>query len=152
MKTSIYTDTLAEVHVGDTVRYAYWDFGDRGKFCGKTGTVTEIRPVGALGVHFPHYPKGTNLVAGADKFRLVTCTHAGPETIYILENVHGQATGLFRTLDSLAEAIASLPPTQRRITLAAHPADELSPGQYLDLDELPAPSGAWWLEEEEEAP
>lgn len=71
----IWTDTLAEVHEGDTVRYVRWDYGTRGKFHNRTGTVTEVRSPGAVGVHFPHYPRGTNLIAVACDVRLVACVH-----------------------------------------------------------------------------
>lgn len=72
----IYTDTRVDVHTGDTVRYVHWDYGTRGKFCNKTGTVTELRPPSALGVHFPHYAQGTNLIAVTDHVRLVRCIHS----------------------------------------------------------------------------
>lgn len=78
MSLLIYTDTQAEVHAGDTVRYVYWDWTTRGKFYQKTGTVTELRP-SALGIHFPHYAQGTNLVTIARDARLVSCIHKEKE-------------------------------------------------------------------------
>lgn len=68
----VYTDTQADVHVGDTVRYIGWDYVTRGKFYEKTGTVTELRGTGGIGIHFPHYAKGTNLVAHAGDVRWVS--------------------------------------------------------------------------------
>jgi hypothetical protein len=75
----IYTDAQAEVHAGDTVRYVRWDYDTRGKFYGRTGTIVKVldhgRGHGTLGVHFPHHPRGTNLLAIAEHFRLVACPH-----------------------------------------------------------------------------
>jgi hypothetical protein len=71
----IYLDAQAEVHVGDTVRYVRWDWGTKGKFYQKTGTVTELRGTSALGIHFPHHARSTNLVTPADHVRLVRCAH-----------------------------------------------------------------------------
>lgn len=82
----IFTDALADVHVGDTVRYVHWDYATRGKFYRMAGTVTELRGTGALGVHFPHYAAGTNLVAVADHFRLIVASAgwpAGPEVVRV---------------------------------------------------------------------
>lgn len=67
--------------------------------------------------------------------------------LYILENVHGKPVGLFTSMQALAEAVAALPAGERQVTLGEFPPDELSPGQYLDLDELPVVPGAWWLDE-----
>ena len=84
----------------------------------------------------------------------VTVTPGGlapkPEALYVLENEHGQAIGLFTSMQSLAAAVAELPGSERMTGIASYPADELSPGQRLDLDELPAVPGAWWLDEQEE--
>ena len=88
----VYTDTKAEVHVGDTVRYVRYDyhttverdgytFNDYrkpGRFYQQAGTVTEVYNNRLLGVHFPHYAKGANLHAPGEYFRLVTCTHTVP--------------------------------------------------------------------------
>jgi hypothetical protein len=76
----IYIDVQADVHEGDTVRYVRWSYPN-GKFSGKTGTVVDAGPhrPGAVGVHFPHYPKGANVLAIADEIRLVTCPHEGKE-------------------------------------------------------------------------
>jgi hypothetical protein len=70
----IYIDKKAEVHVGDIVRYVNWDYPTRGKFYKMTGTVTELRS-GSVGIHFPHYARGTNLVAVTCDVRLVQCLH-----------------------------------------------------------------------------
>lgn len=74
----IYTDTQADVHIGDTVRYVRWDYATRGKFYEKTGTVTELRGTGGVGIHFPHYAPGTNLVAHASDVRLVSRAESKP--------------------------------------------------------------------------
>lgn len=74
----IYTDALAEVHLGDTVRYVRYDW-KAPRFYMKTGTVVEVlqnRP-GAVGVHFPHYAKGVNVLAIDSDLRLVACPHEG---------------------------------------------------------------------------
>jgi hypothetical protein len=72
----IVRDELADVHVGDQVRYTD-SFGDDGrKFFNEIGIVTELRGSGWLGVHFPHHAKGTNLQAPIERFRLVACVHA----------------------------------------------------------------------------
>ena len=75
----IYTDTQADVHEGDIVRYVRYRYGYEdgtvpGKFYQQEGTVTELRP-GAVGIHFPHYARGTNISAIADDIRLVACVH-----------------------------------------------------------------------------
>lgn len=73
----VYTDAMAELHAGDTVRYVCYDWATRGKFYNKTGTVTDIprHCPGAAGVHFPHHAKGANIRAVAGSLRLVACPH-----------------------------------------------------------------------------
>jgi hypothetical protein len=72
----IYADAQWEVHEGDTVRYVRRGHPN-GKFSGKAGTVVDAGPrrPGAVGVHFPHYPRGINVLAIADDLRLVACPH-----------------------------------------------------------------------------
>lgn len=76
----ITVDTVADVHIGDTVRFVYYDYRTRGKFYGLAGTVTELRGTGWLGVHFPHYARGTNLTGYIGNFRLMQCVHGTPCT------------------------------------------------------------------------
>ena len=67
----IYLDQKAEVKIGDKVRYIKYRWDTR-KFYMKTGTVTEFRGTGGIGIHFPHYAAGTNLITAAENVRLVT--------------------------------------------------------------------------------
>lgn len=75
----IYTDVRTEVHEGDTVRYTCYDWRNRGKFYGMTGRVVEVLPnrPGAVGIHFPHYAAGVNVLATAGDLRMVACPHEG---------------------------------------------------------------------------
>jgi len=76
----IYADEQYEVHEGDTVRYVRWNWSllrEDNKFFRKTGTVTDVqrnRP-DSVGVHFPHYAKGANILVIAREIRLVHCPH-----------------------------------------------------------------------------
>ena len=73
----IIRDDLGDVHVGDTVRYVGHGgpFGRDLSHYGRTGIVTELRNEAGVGVQFPHHPKGTNLFAHVNVFRLVACIH-----------------------------------------------------------------------------
>jgi hypothetical protein len=65
------------------------------------------------------------------------------------DNEYGHVIGVFTSLDSLAKAVMALPAGERAVDLAEYPADKLDPGRRLDLDDLPALSGAWYSEESE---
>lgn len=76
----IYTDTQAEVHEGDTVRYVHWSWSARSsdnKLFMKAGTVVDVRRdrPDAVGVHFPRHAPGANIIAIAEDLRLVACPH-----------------------------------------------------------------------------
>lgn len=73
----LYTDDLAPVHVGDTVRYVDWDWQTHGRFYYRCGVVTEVCPGGSgvVVVHFKHYRRDQDLRVVADHLRLVSCIH-----------------------------------------------------------------------------
>lgn len=103
----VYTDACAVVHEGDTVRYVRWHWSRDGKdnrFYEKAGTVVEVLPnrPGAVGVHFPHYAKGVNVLATADDLRMVACPHEGRR--YSPDHVPtGEALRLNRLFDQDTE-------------------------------------------------
>jgi hypothetical protein len=70
--------------------------------------------------------------------------------LYIMEdNKYGHVMGVFTSLESLAKAVAGLPPGERMVDLISIPPDTVDPGTWMDLDELPPETpGAWWMEED----
>jgi hypothetical protein len=66
----VYRDEQAEVHAGDRVRYVHYDWQDS-RFYRKVGIVTGFQGTGGIRIHFPHYARGTNLVALTEQVRLV---------------------------------------------------------------------------------